>query len=238
MRSLHLVHLYPREMNIYGDTGNVVVLRKRLQWRGRPVQVTPVSVGDPIPPDADILLGGGGQDAAQGEIGADFAARGPQLRALADDGVVLLAICGTYQMLGHEFVTHEGRRIAGVGVLDVVTHGQPERLIGNNWVDTPDAGRLVGYENHSGLTTLGPGAAPLGRTQAGRGNNGKDGTEGAVRDNVIGTYLHGPVLAKSPRFADGLLRRAYARRGEPTELEPLDDALPEQAARVAVARPR
>jgi CobQ-like glutamine amidotransferase family enzyme len=141
-------------------------------------------------------------------------------------------------MLGHEFVTHEGRRIAGVGVLDVVTHGQPERLIGNNWVDTPEAGRLVGYENHSGLTTLGPGAVPLGRTQPGRGNNGKDGTEGAVRDNVIGTYLHGPVLAKSPRFADDLLRRAYARRGEPADLEPLDDALPEQAARVAVTRPR
>jgi hypothetical protein len=238
VKSLHLVHLYPREMNIYGDTGNVVVLRKRLQWRGRPVLVTPVSIGDPIPPDADILLGGGGQDAAQGEIGADFAARAAGLRALADDGVVMLTICGTYQMLGHEFVTQEGRRIAGVGVLDVVTHGQPERLIGNNWVDTPDAGRLVGYENHSGLTTLGPGAAPLGRTQQGRGNNGKDGTEGAVRDNVIGTYLHGPVLAKSPRFADDLLRRAYARLGAPTDLEPLDDALPEQAARVAVTRPR
>jgi len=238
VRSLHLVHLYPREMNIYGDTGNVLVLRKRLQWRDRPVYVTPVSIGDPIPADADILLGGGGQDAAQGEIGADFASRGPELRALADDGVVMLAICGSYQMLGHEFVTSEGRRIAGVGVLDVVTHGQRERLIGNNWVDTPDAGRLVGYENHSGLTTLGPGAAPLGRTQPGRGNNGQDGTEGAVRDNVIGTYLHGPVLAKSPRFADDLLRRAYERRGEPADLEPLDDSLPEQAARVAVARPR
>jgi CobQ-like glutamine amidotransferase family enzyme len=233
-----LVHLYPREMNIYGDTGNVMVLRKRLEWRHRPVRVVPVSVGDPLPADADILLGGGGQDAAQGEIGADFAARGAELRAMADDGVVMLAICGTYQMLGHEFVTHEGRRIEGVGVLDVVTHGQAERLIGNNYVDTPDAGRLVGYENHSGLTTLGPDVRPLGTTQAGRGNNGRDGTEGAVRDNVIGTYLHGPVLAKSPRFADDLIRRALRRRGEPDELEPLDDALPELAARVAVGRPR
>jgi CobQ-like glutamine amidotransferase family enzyme len=202
------------------------------------VRVVPVSVGDPLPADADILLGGGGQDAAQGEIGADFAARGAELRAMADDGVVMLAICGTYQMLGHEFVTHEGRRIEGVGVLDVVTHGQAERLIGNNYVDTPDAGRLVGYENHSGLTTLGPDVRPLGTTQAGRGNNGRDGTEGAVRDNVIGTYLHGPVLAKSPRFADDLIRRALRRRGEPDELEPLDDALPELAARVAVGRPR
>jgi CobQ-like glutamine amidotransferase family enzyme len=238
MNQLVLVHLYPREMNIYGDTGNVVVLRRRLEWRGLPVRVEPVSVGDPLPRGADILLGGGGQDAAQGEIGADFASRAAELRAMADDGVVMLTICGTYQMLGHEFVTQEGRRIAGVGVLDVATHGQPVRLIGNNYVDTPDAGRLVGYENHSGLTTLGPDARPLGSTQLGRGNNGKDGTEGAVRDNVFGTYLHGPVLAKSPRFADGLLRRAYARRGDAVELEPLDDALPELAARVAVGRPR
>jgi CobQ-like glutamine amidotransferase family enzyme len=238
MRELVLVHLYPREMNIYGDTGNVLVLRKRLEWRGLPVRVEPVSVGDPLPHDADILLGGGGQDAAQGEIGADFAARGAELRAMADDGVVMLAICGSYQMLGHEFVTQEGHRIAGVGVLDVTTQGQPVRLIGNNYVDTPDAGRLVGYENHSGLTSLGPDARPLGRTQPGRGNNGKDGTEGAVRGNVIGTYLHGPVLAKSPRFADDLLRRAYARRGTEPELDPLDDTLPEVAARVAVGRPR
>lgn len=238
MKPLVLVHLYPREMNIYGDTGNVLVLRRRLQWRGRPVRVEPVSVGDPIPTDADILLGGGGQDAAQGDIGADLVGRGPQLRAMADDGVVMLTICGTYQMLGHEFVTQEGRRIEGVGVLDVVTRGQAVRLIGNNHVDTPDAGRLVGYENHSGLTTLGPGVRPLGRTESGRGNNGEDGTEGAVRDNVIGTYLHGPVLAKSPRFADDLLRRAYSRRGEDVDLEPLDDTLPELAARVAVGRPR
>ena len=96
----------------------------------------------------------------------------------------------------------------------------------------------MGYENHSGLTDLGAGARPLGRTQPGRGNNGRDQTEGAVRDNVIGTYLHGPVLAKSPRFADGLLRRALARRGEPPDLAPLDAALADRAARVAVGRPR
>jgi len=238
MNPLTLVHLYPREMNIYGDTGNVVVLERRLRWRHLPVRVVPVSVGDPLPGDADILLGGGGQDAAQGEIGADFAARGPELRAMADDGVVMLTICGTYQMLGHEFITQDGHSIKGVAVLDVVTHGKAERLIGNNYVDTPEAGRLVGYENHSGMTELGPGVVPLGRTQNGRGNNGVDRTEGAVRDNVIGTYLHGPVLAKSPRFADNLLRRALKRRGLADDLEPLDDSLAEQAAKVAVGRPR
>lgn len=235
---MKLVHLYPREMNIYGDTGNVLVLRRRLQWRHLPVEVVPISVGDAIPRDLDILLGGGGQDAAQGEIGADFAGRGRELRAMADDGVVMLAVCGAYQMLGHEFVTSAGLRIPGTGVLDVVTRAEVNRIIGNNVVDTADAGRLVGYENHSGLTELGPRVAPLGATKLGRGNNGRDQTEGAVRDNVVGTYLHGPVLAKSPRFADDLLRRALARRGLDTDLEPLDDAVVDQAARVATGRPR
>jgi hypothetical protein len=236
--TLTLVHLYPREMNIYGDTGNVLVLRRRLQWRSLPVRVVPVSVGDPLPPDPDILLGGGGQDAAQGEIGTDLVSRAAQLRAMADDGVVILAICGSYQLLGHEFVTQDGKHIPGTGVLDVVTRGQRERLVGNNYVDTGSAGRLVGYENHSGLTELGPGVQPLGTTQPGRGNNGRDRTEGAVRDNVFGTYLHGPVLAKSPNFADDLLRRAFARRGADIDLAPLDDTLADRAAVVAVGRPR
>jgi CobQ-like glutamine amidotransferase family enzyme len=225
-------------MNIYGDTGNVLVLRRRLAWRNLEARVVPVAVGDPLPTDVDIVLGGGGQDAAQGDIGADFAARGAEIQAMADDGVVMLAICGTFQMLGHEFVTQEGRSIPGVGVLDVVTRGQQRRLIGNNFVETEHSGRLVGYENHSGLTELGPGVSPLGTTQSGRGNNGHDRTEGAVRDNVFGTYLHGPVLAKSPRFADELIKRALRRRGVSDDLAPLDDSLAEAAARAAVTRPR
>jgi CobQ-like glutamine amidotransferase family enzyme len=233
-----LVHLYPQEMNIYGDTGNVLVLRKRLEWRGIEVTVVPVSVGDAIPGDVDILLGGGGQDAAQGDIGVDFVSRGAQLRAMADDDVVMLTVCGTYQLLGHEFVTHEGVSIRGVSVLDVRTIGSANRLIGNNDVLTPDGLRLVGYENHSGLTELGPDVRPLGATSPGRGNNGRDGTEGAVRSNVFGTYLHGPVLAKSPEFADDLLRRALRRRGLDDVLAPLDDSLATRAAMSAMTRPR
>jgi CobQ-like glutamine amidotransferase family enzyme len=236
-----IAHLYPREMNIYGDTGNVVVLAKRLRWRHLDVRVVPVNVGEPLPPDTDILLGGGGQDAAQGELADDFLAKGPDLRAMAADGVVMLAICGSYQLLGHEFLTQDGLRIPGVSVLDVVTRGGPNRLIGTSVVDTTDTvdgGRLVGFENHSGLTTLGPGVTALGRAAPGCGNNGSDRTEGAVRDNVIGTYLHGPVLAKSPRFADDLLRRARRRQGIEDELDPLDDSLAEQAAAVAATRPR
>ncbi|MCW2529180.1 MAG: hypothetical protein JWM76_4040 [Pseudonocardiales bacterium] len=235
--SLTLVHLYPREMNIYGDTGNVIVLRQRLAWRGLAVDVIPVMVGDAIPTRADVILGGGGQDAAQGDIGADFVAKAPTLRAMADDQVVMLAICGTYQLLGHEFLTRDGRHIDGIGVLDVTTLGSDTRLIGNHILET-EYGRLAGYENHSGLTMIGPGVTALGRTTAGRGNNGHDHTEGAVRDNVFGTYLHGPMLAKSPAFADELLRRAFLRRGSAVELAPLDDALANRAALVAAGRPR
>ena len=241
MTVLTLAHLYPREMNIYGDTGNVVVLAKRLQWRGREARVVAVNVGDPLPNDTDILLGGGGQDAAQGELADDFLARGPQLRAMADDGVVMLTICGSYQLLGHEFVTVDGNHIPGVGVLDVVTRGAATRLIGRSVVDTAatiGVGQLVGFENHSGMTELGAGVTALGRAAAGCGNNTTDRTDGAVRDNVIGTYLHGPVLAKSPRFADELLRRALIRRGADAELALLDESLAERAAAVAAAGPR
>lgn len=237
MKPLVLGHLYPQEMNIYGDTGNVLVLRRRLEWRGIPVRVDPVGIGDALPADADILLGGGGQDAAQGELGVDMLGKGADLRASAQDGVVMLAICGSYQLLGHEFLTHEGRRIPGVSVLDVVTHGSDTRLIGNNAVQS-EWGTLVGYENHSGLTTLGQGVRPLATTATGRGNNGADRTEGAIAGNVFGTYLHGPVLAKSPQFADELIRRALRRRGEPDELAPLDDSLALAAAAVAQTRPR
>ena len=237
MTELTIAHMHPQEMNLYGDTGNVLVLRRRLEWRGLGCRVVPVGVGDPLPDDVDLIMGGGGQDAAQGAIGADFVARSAQLRDLAQDGVVMLAICGAFQLLGHSFTTQSGREIAGAGVLDMVTVGSSTRLIGNHAVDT-EWGKLVGYENHSGLTWLGDDATPLARTAVGRGNNGEDSTEGAVHGNVFGTYLHGPVLAKSPAFADELLRRAFLRRGVTDALPALDDALELRAASVAVTRPR
>lgn len=237
MTALTIAHMYPREMNIYGDTGNLIVLQQRLAWRGLQYDTVPVGIGDALPANVDIVLGGGGQDAAQGDIGEDFVARAADLRAMADDGVVMLAICGAYQLLGREFRTQTGRVISGAGVLDVETQGSATRLIGNHAVDS-NWGKLVGYENHSGLTTLGDGVTPLAATASGMGNNGKDGTEGAVRANVFGTYLHGPLLAKSPAFADELLRRAFERRGAAGPLEPLDDALELQAAAAATKRPR
>jgi CobQ-like glutamine amidotransferase family enzyme len=237
MTRVRLVHLYAAEMNIYGDNGNVQVLRRRLEWRGLPVEVTRIGVGDPVPTDTHLVLGGGGQDAGQAVIADDLARKTPDLLAAADAGVPMLLICGTYQMAGHYFAPFDAPRLAGMGLLDLHTEAGPTRLIGNVTVDS-ELGTLVGYENHSGLTYLGAHARPLGTTAPGQGNNGTDGTEGARRDNVIGTYLHGPVLAKAPALADHLLGAALDAAGLSHELDPLDDAREQEAARVARSRPR
>lgn len=235
--TVRIVHLFAAEMNIYGDNGNVEVLRRRLEWRGIPVEVSRVGVGDALPTDTHVVVGGGGQDAGQALITDDLAAKGATLIALADDKVPMLLVCGSYQMAGHYFAPWKAARLDGLGLLDVHTEAGPTRLIGNITVDS-DVGPLVGYENHSGLTYLGAGVRPLGRTALGQGNNGTDGTEGARRDNVIGTYLHGPVLAKAPHLADHLLHAALDAAGIAGGLEPLDDALAGQAAAVARSRPR
>ncbi len=236
-RAVRVVHLYAAEMNIYGDTGNVQVLVRRLQWRGIPVEVSRVGVGSALPSDTHVIVAGGGQDAGQAVITADLAEKGPELVARAGDGVPMLLVCGMYQMAGHYFQPWQAPRLQGIGLLDVHTEAGPTRLIGNVSADS-DFGTLVGYENHSGLTYLGAAATPLGRTSHGQGNNGADGTEGARRDHVIGTYLHGPLLAKAPRLADYLLAAALAAAGRTDDLDPLDDSLAEQAAAVARTRPR
>lgn len=237
MTSVHIVHLYATEMNIYGDNGNVQVLRRRLEWRDIPARVSTVGVGDPLPADTHLVVGGGGQDAGQAVITDDLAAKGADLRARADDGVPMLLICGMYQMAGHYFAPYDAPRLDGVGLLDLHTEAGPTRLIGNV-VARSDMGELIGYENHSGLTYLGSNARPLGHTDLGQGNNGTDGTEGARRDNVVGTYLHGPVLAKAPALADTLLAAALTTAGITRDLEPLDDSLSSMAAQVARTRPR
>jgi lipid II isoglutaminyl synthase (glutamine-hydrolysing) len=234
---VRVVHLYAAEMNIYGDNGNVQVLQRRLEWRGIPVVVDRVGVGDPLPPDTHVVVGGGGQDAGQAVITQDLAAKGPDLVARAGDGVPMLLVCGMYQMAGHYFQPWDAPRLPGIGLLDVHTEAGPTRLIGNVVADS-DFGSLVGYENHSGLTHLGPQARPLGRTSPGQGNNGVDGTEGAHYHHVLGTYLHGPLLAKSPAVADYLLAAALEAAGRHETLAPLDDSLARQAAQVARTRPR
>ena len=235
---LTIVHLYPKDMNLYGDTGNRLVLERRLAWRGLEYRVVEVSVGDKLPHNADIIIGGGGQDASQGEIEQDFLKRTDELRRLTEDGAVMLMICGMYQLLGRKFVTHEGVEIHGAGILPVDTYAKKKRLIGNISVEIDGVGVVVGYENHSGQTFLDSGVRPLGKVLRGVGNNEDTGTEGCRYRNIFATYMHGPVLAKNPELADLLIQLAYARNGHDMKLSPLNDELEHTARKIALTRPR
>ena len=237
-RSVVIAHLYPRELNIYGDVGNIISLRKRLEWRGFAATVRSVDVGEAFDfAEADIVFGGGGQDSGQLVISDDLYSRGEELRRLAADGAPMLVVCGAYQLFGRGFTTLEGREIPGIGVFDARTTGSRVRMIGNISVDSP-FGSLVGFENHSGQTVLELGQAPLGAVTKGYGNNRESRQEGAIRGNAIGTYMHGPVLPKNPRLADHLILTALRRRHGVTELAPLDDALEAHAATTAQSRPQ
>jgi len=224
-------------MNIYGDTGNRLVLQKRAEWRGVDVQVQLIGVGEPIPSEADVIIGGGGQDAGQGKIQDDLQEKAAQLKELAEDGVVMLMICGMYQLFGRSFTTNAGEVIKGIGLLPLETVGGDVRMIGNTVYETT-FGEVVGYENHSGVTTLDDPAQAFGTVTQGDGNNGQDKTEGCRVKNVFGTYSHGPVLVKNPQFADELLRLALSHRYDDVELPPLDDTLELAAHTTALSRPR
>jgi len=235
---LVIAHLYPFEMNIYGDTGNVIALRRRLEWRGLEARVDRVPVGaDYDLAGADIVFGGGGQDRSQLEVADDLQRRRGAIGEAVAAGTVFLTICGTYQLFGRRFLTQGGDEIPGIGVFSLVTVGGRKRMIGNIVVTSP-WGDLVGFENHSGRTLLDPGQASLGRVKKGYGNNETRREEGAVTANCFGTYLHGSLLPKNPRFADELLVRALRRRhGAEVTLPPLDDRLERLAAQAAARRP-
>lgn len=234
---IHIVHLYPKEMNIYGDTGNTLILQKRLEWRGYEVKVSRVGMSQKIPGDVDIIIGGGGQDAGQSVVQDDLQKKAKQLDMLAKEGVVMLMVCGLYQLFGRQFVTSDGEEIKGIGLLPLETVAGPARLIGNTIYET-EWGQIVGYENHSGLTYLSDTKYAFGHVARGAGNNGKDKTEGCRVHNVFGTYSHGPVLGKNPDFADELIRLAVRRRHSDEELKELDNTLELRAAEIAKKRPR
>lgn len=238
MSDLIIAHLYPYEMNIYGDTGNVITLCRRLQWRGLEARVEPVAVGEEYElAGADIVFGGGGQDRSQLAVAGDLQRRRDAVHEAVAAGTVFLTICGTYQLFGRRFLTQAGEEIPGIGVFAMDTVGGRKRMIGNVVVATP-WGDLVGFENHSGRTRLDPGQEPLGRVKKGYGNNETRRDEGAVIGNCFGTYLHGSLLPKNPGFADELLSRALRRRyGAGFALAPLDDTLERRAARMAAQRP-
>ena len=226
---LKICHLYPDVLNLYGDSGNIRCLQKRLLWRGIGAEVTKMPLGTKTSlAGYDIVFIGGGQDFEQQVLLDDLhRGRDSEIRAAALDGVVFLTICGGYQMMGHYYETFDGKRCDFIGALDLCTIGAKKRMIGNYKFEcTPSAGGsvVVGFENHSGRTMLGSGLEPLGTVLSGYGNNGEDKTEGAHWKNVFGTYSHGPMLPKNPAFCDLLLQTALERRYGRAELAPLDDA--------------
>ncbi len=233
---LRVCALYPEVMNIYADRGNLLLLERRCAWRGIGFAVTAASFGEPVDPGAhDLFYLGGGQDRDQLLCARDLVAtKREALHAAAARGALVLGVCGGFQLLGHGY-----GEMPGVGLVDVRTErGEGPRLIGNVAIEVELPGLdgprvLAGFENHAGRTALGPGEAPLGRVLRGHGNDGRSGREGVVRDGVVGTYLHGPLLPKNAWFADWLIARAVGVA--PGALAPLDDAL-EDAAHASARR--
>jgi CobQ-like glutamine amidotransferase family enzyme len=235
---LRIGWLYGHEMNIYGDRGNVMALARRADWRGIPAKVEMIGIGEQLEASRyDLYFWGGGQDREQIAVSKDLqGAKGRDLRAAIEDGVPILAVCGGYQFLGDKYHPFEGDDLPGIGVMDVTSEAGHDRYIGNVVVDAGELGTLVGFENHSGKTWLGPGVTPLGRVRVGNGNNGRDGTEGARYLNAIGCYLHGALLPKNPHLADWLLGRALERKYGALGLSPLDDEFERRAHDGVVAR--
>ena len=243
---LRLLALYPEQMNIYADRGNIVFLRRRCEWRGIGFSYSAAGPGEGLDPAAhDLIYIGGGQDRDQRAVAADMVeSKRSDLAAALGDGAALLAVCGGYQLLGHSYELGE-ERIPGVGLADLETVREPgPRLIGNIAIEADFGGGgprlLAGFENHGGRTYLGAGAEPFGRVLSGHGNNGRDGFEGVRKERMIGTYMHGPLLPKNAWLADCLIKLALARRlGHEPELEPLDDTLEaaaHESARAAAMR--
>lgn len=236
---LHLVHLYPTLLNLYGDRGNIIVLRQRCAWRGIELVVHEVGLAEPFPDvEPDILFMGGDQDREQAVVVEDLRRNHESdIRRAVEGGVPCLAVCGSFQLLQRYYRPGEGADLQGLGIFDAYTvhpgHDVP-RCVGNIVVEW-ELGTIVGFENHGGRTYLEGGTRPLGRVVSGFGNNGEDGYEGARVANVFGTYVHGSLLPKNPAFADTILELAGKRGHNEFELAPLDDGL-ELRAHLAAAR--
>jgi lipid II isoglutaminyl synthase (glutamine-hydrolysing) len=238
LTALRLLALYPDQMNIYADRGNMLFLQRRCEWRGIGFELAAAGPGERFDPDAhDLIYIGGGQDRDQVMVAHDLVeTKREALASAVEGGAVLLAVCGGYQLLGHSYQLGE-ERLPGLGLADLETVREPgPRLIGNVVIeaDLGDGPKLIaGFENHGGRTYL-HGAEPLGRVVRGHGNNGRDGHEGVRRLNMFGTYLHGPLLPKNAWLADRLIALALARSaGRVPDLEPLDDKLEEAAHKSA-----
>ncbi len=247
-------YLYGDLMNIYGDTGNIITLQKRAEWRGIDVEVKLKTKNSKLKKgEIDVYFFGGGQDQAQVSVASDLVTsdKGQVVREDIEMGVPLLAICGGYQLLGEYYQPFDGPKLEGVGIFPAYTEASHERMIGNLVISSQFAvqseitnirepitvNQLVGFENHSGKTFLQDGATPLGKVVKGFGNNGEDGTEGCIYKHAIGCYMHGSLLPKNPELADWLLKKALeVKYGKEIELKPLDDTLEENAHQSAIQK--
>ncbi|RKN38534.1 type 1 glutamine amidotransferase [Streptomyces hoynatensis] len=234
--ALRVAWVYPDLLSTYGDQGNVLVLERRARQRGLSVERLDIRSDQPVPTSADIYLVGGGEDRPQ-RLAAERLRRDGGLQRAAANGAIIFSVCAGYQILGREFVNDLGQREPGLGLLDVVSvRGEGERCVGDVLADIdPSLGlpELTGFENHQGVTHLGPGVRPFAHVRTGRGNGTGDGTEGAWRETVFGTYMHGPVLARNPKIADLLLRLTL----DVSALTPIDERWYEalRAERIAAA---
>ena len=228
---LNICHLYPDILNLYGDRGNIITMKRRLEGRGIKVNIDECSIGQPLNADKyDIFFIGGGQDFEQEVLLRDLSSgKAQDIRTAVEEEKTFLAICGGYQMLGEYYKTWDGVHLYFIGAIGVHTIGAKERMIGNYMFrTTPESGDtvVVGFENHSGKTYLSEQVAPLGMMLSGNGNNGEDKTEGARYKNVFGTYSHGSLLPKNPVLCDFILQTALNHRYDGAEpLAPLDDTL-------------
>lgn len=237
MKKLTIGHLYPDLLNLYGDRGNIQCFRKRLEWRGMEAEVIPFLSGDRIDFEKlDIVLLGGGSDREQELVCQFLQGIKKDFQDYVEDGGVVLAVCGGYQLLGKYYKT-EKKTIEGLEILDIYTEWEPERMIRNIILNSPLFDTpVVGFENHGGRTYIGN-HTPFGKVFFGLGNTGKSGYEGVVYKNVIATYLHGPLLPKNPHVCDYLLEKALAKKyGEEIRLEPLADELEHKANGYIVGR--
>lgn len=241
MKTIKILQLYPEEMNIYGDRGNLLAITHRLKKLKINYEIIDHNSGK-IPQDIDILLGGGGQDSGQFKIKDNLKQNKAILKNLAQNDVPMLIICGMYQLFGNYFLTNSKEKIDGIGIFDIYTEATDTRLIGNIAVDSDKFGQIIGYENHSGQTYLDKNATALGKTKRGQGNNVESENEGCIYKNVIGTYLHGSILPKNPKITDFLISQALKNKHEKDcQLDINDKKLArvtEKARKQSFSRPR
>lgn len=235
---LNICHLYPDLLNVYGDVGNILILKHRAENRGIKVNVINVSINDEFnADDYDIVFFGGGQDYEQSIVSNDLMTnKKDELSRYINNGKVLIAICGGYQLLGKYYTAPNGEKIQGLGILDIYTEAGNTRFIGDTIIYNEDFNETyVGFENHSGRTYLN-GLKPLGKCIHGYGNNGSDGYEGCIYKNTFCTYFHGSLLSKNPELADRILTLALSNKYDDISLSPLDDTFEIKAKNVMIDR--